>query len=371
MIISRYLTKEVLGTLLAVTLVLLLVFLSQQLVRYLSYAASGKLGANILFQLMGFEIPYLLALLLPLGLYLGILLAYSRMYADNEMTVLHACGFSINRLVVITSSFTVVLALIVLVLTLWVNPWLAAQKDQLIAQSISTDNILDTLMPGRFQVSSDGRRVLYVERINRSRKQATNIFIADQGKPIEDGNVSSWTVVSAEHGSQMRDPESQDHFVVATDGFRYEGVPGQNDFKIIQFKKYAARMPQPIMTSKRQQEESVATRTLLKNYHDSESAAEVQWRFSMPISVLMLGLLAIPLSHIRPRRGRYSQLLPALLIYIVYVNTLFIARAWVEQKTLPIGLGMWWVHSIVFIIAGLLLLSQAGFSFNARLRRKT
>ena len=62
------------------------------------------------------------------------------------------------------------------------------------------------------------------------------------------------------------------------------------------------------------------------------AAAELQWRFALPISVLMLALLAIPLSHVRPRQGRYSHILPAILIYIVYMNLLFIARNWVERN---------------------------------------
>ena len=70
MIISRYLLKEVCITLLVVTFVLLLVFLSQELVRYLNYIAAGKLAVNMLLRLLGFEIPYLLALLLPLVLHL-------------------------------------------------------------------------------------------------------------------------------------------------------------------------------------------------------------------------------------------------------------------------------------------------------------
>ncbi|HVY54055.1 MAG TPA: LptF/LptG family permease, partial [Gammaproteobacteria bacterium] len=78
MIIRRYLNKEILLTLFAVTLVLMLIFISQQTIRYLGYAASGKIASNILLPLLGFEIPYLLVLLLPLGLYLGMYLVYSR-----------------------------------------------------------------------------------------------------------------------------------------------------------------------------------------------------------------------------------------------------------------------------------------------------
>ncbi len=364
MIISRYLIKEILTALMAVTLVLLLLFLSNQLVRYLSYAAAGKIGTSILFQLMGFEIPYLLAILLPLGLYLGIIFAYGRMYSENEMRVLHACGMSVKKLIAITSMLGIVVSLLVVFLTVWVNPWIASQKGTLIARSLSTDNILNSLMPGRFQVSSDGQRVLYVEKVARNHKEANNVFIADQNsKDADEHNSMAWTVVSAGRGSQMLDAKSHDPFIVATDGYRYEGLPGQNDFKVVQFKKYAVRMPHIVMTSKHQEEESLPTLQLLENYKIPENAAELQWRISLPISVLLLGLLAIPLSQTQPRHGRYSQLVPAILIYIIYVNMLFIGRSWVEQKILPIGLGLWWIHLIVFSLGLFLVMLQSGWRF--------
>jgi lipopolysaccharide export system permease protein len=362
MIIFRYLTKEVLNTLLAVTFILLLIFLSKELVRYLGYAAQGKIGANILFQIMGLEIPYLLALLLPLGLYLGIVLAYGRMYADSEMRVLHACGFSVQRLMSITSVLAMIVAAIVFGLSLWLNPWIASHKDKIIAHSLSTDNVLNNLMPGRFQVSSDGKRVLYVEHISRDRKQASNIFLADQGAKHDD-NTNVWTVVSAARGSQMMEKKTKDRFIVAFDGFRYEGMPGQNDFKIIQFKKYAVRLPEVVLTSKRQEQEALPTSQLWNNFNKPESAAEFEWRLSMPLMVLLLGMIAIPLSQIRPRHGRYSQLVPAILIYVVYVNLLFIARNWVEQDVLPKYIGMWWVHLVMLIIGLTLILFQSGWRF--------
>jgi lipopolysaccharide export system permease protein len=365
-IISRYLTKEILNTLLGLTFVLLLIFLINQLIRYLSYAAAGKVASNIIFEVMGFAIPSLLALLLPLGLYLGIILAYGRLYADSELRVLHACGLGIGRLIAITSGIVFITAGIVLLLTIWVNPWLSEHKDKLIAESLTADNILNTLMPGRFQVSSDGKRVLYVERISHGHKVASNLFLADQGTK---NNLSSLTVVSASTGSQATDPANQDRFIVASDGYRYEGIPGQNDFKIIQFKKYAVRMPQAIALSKRQEQESMSTQFLLNHYQDTANVAEFQWRLSIPLSVLLLGLLAVPLSHVAPRHGRYSQLFPALLIYIVYINMLFVGRNWVEERFVPTFIGMWWIHLIVFALAMVFVMIQSGWSVKRLLGR--
>lgn len=349
MIISRYLTKEILGALLGVTFVLLLIFMSNQLVRNLSYAASGKLAANILLPLMGFEIPFLLALLLPLGLYLGIILAFGRLYADSEMRVLHASGLSTGRLIRVTSGVISLIGLVVLVLMLWVNPWLASQKDKLIANSMTTENVLDTLIPGRFQVNSDGRRVVFVEKISHDHQHADNVFIAEQRKSNE--NNSGWVVLSAAEGSQAIDKNTHDRFIVANDGFRYEGTPGQNAYKIIQFKKYSALTPHMPVKTVHQQQEAIPSAKLWNSYQNPESAAELQWRFSIAVSAVLLGLLAIPLSYVRPRHGKYSQLFPAILIYIVYVNLMFVARNWIELKTVSIALGMWWVHLLILTLA--------------------
>lgn len=351
MIISRYLIKEVVNTLLAVTLVLLLIFLSQQLVRYLSYAASGKIAVNLLFQLLGFEIPFLLAVLLPLGLYLGIILTYGRLYADNELRVLHACGYSRRRLVVLTGGLAIIVALVVLGLTTWANPHIAAAKQKSLQRSSGIDSILDVLMPGRFQVSEDGRRVVYVEKISRDHREADNLFIADQGKNTSDQNVYPWTVLSAEHGYQMQDKATHDHFVVATNGYRYAGVPGQNDYKITQFKKYAVRTPDVSANSQRQIDEAIPTSKLFRTYHEPNHAAELQWRLSMPLSAFLLALLAVPLSQVRPRQGRFMMLLPAVLIYIVYINLLFAGRNLIELSKVPVVVGLWWVHLLVLVFA--------------------
>jgi lipopolysaccharide export system permease protein len=87
----------------------------------------------------------------------------------------------------------------------------------------------------------------------------------------------------------------------------------------------------------------------------------VQWRLSIPLSAFVLMLLALPLSYTRPRQSRYTNLLPAILLYIVYVNLLFVSRNWLEIKMVPIALGMWWVHAVLLLIAGSLLFLQKHF----------
>lgn len=350
MIITRYLTREVFGALLAVTLVLLLALLSQQTVRYLNYVAVGKVPTSILLELISFEIPYLLALLLPLGLYLGIILAYGRLYADHEMSILQMCGFGSGRLMRLTLFITFVVSGIVLFLMLWVNPIISAKRQQMMSSDEGTTHLIETLIPGRFQVSPDGRHVMYVEKISRDHQRAENVFLAQERKNPDNLEQSVWMLVLADEGYQRKDTESDDQFFVTTNGYRYEGIPGQNDYKIIQFKKYEIRVPQPDVHSSHEAAETLSTRELINNYDNPKDAAELQWRLSIGISTFLLALLAVPLSAVKPRKGRYLAILPAILVYIIYINLLFIARRWVEQGMVPVAIGMWWVHGIVAII---------------------
>src|SRR5450830_1831533 len=124
LIVFRYLSREVLITLSAVSAVLLVITMSGRFVKFLAQAASGQLDPGSLFLIMGFRLPGFLQLILPLGLFLGILLAYGRLYLESEMTVLSATGMSQQRLL----GMTMAPALLVALLVAWISLSLA-RKD--------------------------------------------------------------------------------------------------------------------------------------------------------------------------------------------------------------------------------------------------
>lgn len=381
-IIKRYLTKEVFSALLTVTLVLLLAFMSQQVVRYLNYVATSKIPTNVVLELISFEIPYLLALLLPLGAYLGVMLAYGRLYADNEMAILQMSGFGLRQLFRLTIWVALAVAGVILFLMLWINPLLSTKRQQIMESDEATVHLVQTLIPGRFQVSADGAHVMYVEKLSRDHERAENVFLAqakkaDDDKKSDDPNTTTevkvdtetktgetpvqnpWMLVLADQGYQIKDKVSQDQFFITTDGYRYEGTPGQNDYKIVQYKKYAIRIPKNDMKVSHEESETLSTQQLINQYSNPNHAGELQWRFSIAIAGFLLTLLAVPLSVVRPRQGRYLMLLPAVIIYVAYIDSLFVARRWVEDGIVSITFGMWWVHGImaVILLASLFILT--------------
>jgi lipopolysaccharide export system permease protein len=351
MIITRYLTREVVNAMVAVTGILLLTFLCQQLVRYLNYAAIGKIPTDteVLLQLISFEVPYLLALLLPLGLYIGIILAYGRLYTDNEMAILHMSGFGPKRVMILSMYISLSIALIVLFLMIWVNPWISVKQRQLRGSDEVTLHLIQTLVPGRFHASPDGSRVMYAETLSRDHERAGSVFTAQEKYNPVNPTQPSWSLVLGQEGYQVREKDTGADFFVITNGYRYEGVPGQSDYKIVQFKKYAVRILQNPVNPLHAEAETLSTSQLWQNYDEPKRAAELQWRLSISLSVVLLGLLGVYFSVVQPRKGRYAMLLPAILVYVVYVNLLYVARHWVEQQTVPISVGMWWVHVLLIL----------------------
>lgn len=348
MLILKYLTKEVLGTLLATTLVLMLIFLSTQLVHYLGDAAfGGRYGGSVVLHIMVLQVPYLLGLLLPLGFYLAVLTAYGRLHADREMLVLYSCGFSEKKLLGYTMIMAVVVAIIVAVFTCWLAPYVAKAQKQVVAAAQS-EPLVETIMPGRFYSLQNGRQVLYIESISRDHKILKNIFVATQTEKDQQTASNDWSIISAKKGYQF---VKNGHELIVTDGYRYEGTPGDNQFQEQHFSKLSWLLPEQIVNYGNQASVMPLSELLHEGMDNPHNAAELQWRVSMPLSVILLTLLALPLCKVNPRQGKFAQFLPAVLIYIFYANMMFVGRSWVQSGTISPYIGLWWLHGLLLMLA--------------------
>lgn len=351
MILWRYFFKEVYASVFSITLVLVLIFLVNQTIRFLTQAATGRLAANAVLDLIGLELPYLLGLLLPLGLYLGILITYSRFYADQEMTVLFSSGMSEVQLLCITSGLSMVTFILVCGLMFGVNPYLA-QKKNAILQSTAAQNIVAALIPGTFKISSGGRRVIYVGDVSRDHKTAHRLFIADAPRqatyPLEKPGLEqplAWTITAASQAYQRRLGNNHTMFVVAADGQRYQGKPGALDFEVTHYGHYAVALPEEEEHFTSNDSDALSSVALLTQAsHILRYHVELEWRLALPISAVLLAVLAQLLSRVGPRQGRFQRLLPAILIYMVYANMMFVGRSWMYHAKTPEWLGLWWVH---------------------------
>ncbi len=345
--IFRYFCKEIFSAFIALTVIILLIFLSNQFVQYLSRAASGQLPGMVVLQLMALEIPNLLCLLLPLGFYVSILLAYGRLYAENEMVVLFAAGFSQKRLAAYTFIIAFMVAALVSYLVFFVNPGIYHGRAKLIRnQGVAT--LIKTIVPERFRSIAGGKQVFYVKEMTRSHTEAKDIFFAEQ---VPGKNHPEYKVMWAASGKTKYDIVDKQTNLILNDGLLYEGVPGQADYKVYQFSKLVAPMPTPNIIVSDDVRTLTNKQLLPFNNKNLNLVAELQWRLSIPLMVLSLTFLALPFSKVNARQGKYARLIPALIIYILYANLMFMGRDWLVQGIVPWWLGLWWLHGLIFLLA--------------------
>jgi len=346
------LSREVLVTLSAVSAVLLVIIMSGRFIKYLAQAAQGILDPSVLFLIMGFRLPGFLQLILPLGLFLGFLLAYGRLYLDSEMTVLSATGMSQQRLFLYSLAPAAVVALLVA----WLSMGLAPQGVTQVARILNQQEALtefDTLVPGRFQSMRNGSRVTYTRDLSEDRTELGGIFISDKRVPRAGDKDRGISVLVAESGRQEVQPDGS-RYLILENGYRYDGNPGQADYRVIQYDTYGVLLPKPSVAADISEREAIPTSQLIGS-DDSRLQSELQWRLSLPLLVFIITLMAVPLSRVNPRQGRFLKLLPAILLYMTYLGLLVAARSALDKGRIPPYLGLWGVH-LLFLLIGLALL---------------
>ncbi|HSC85192.1 MAG TPA: LPS export ABC transporter permease LptF [Pseudomonas sp.] len=353
MIVFRYLSRELLTTLSAVSAVLLVIIMSGRFIKYLAQAAQGLLDPGVLFMIMGYRLPGFLQLILPLGLFLGILLAYGRLYLDSEMTVLTATGMSHRRLLAYTLAPAAVVALLTAWLSLGLAPQGVAGQMRILNQQDALTEF-DTLVPGRFQAMRDGSRVTYTEGLSEDRGQLSGVFISEKrlrtGSDPKDKKDPSIAVLVAEKGRQEIQADGS-RYLILENGYRYDGSPGQADYRAIKYDTYGVLLPKPEVSSEVGEREAIPTRELIGS-DDPKHQSELQWRLSIPLLAFIVTVLAVPLARVNPRQGRFLKLLPAILLYMAYLALLIAARGQLDKGKIPMQLGLWWVHGL-FLLIGL------------------
>lgn len=364
LIVFRYLAREVLVTMAVVSTVLLVIIMSGRFIKYMAQAAQGMLDPGVLLLIMGYRIPGFLQLILPLGLFLGILLAYGRLYLESEMTVLSATGMSPGRLL----GYTLVPALLVALLTGYLSLSLSpAGMRQVEAISLEQDSLteFDTLVPGRFQSMKGGARVTYTESLDNGREELRGVFISDLGDSVK-GSSNKISILTAPSGRQEVF-EDGSRYLILENGYRYDGNPGEAGYRVTRYDTYAVLLPKPTVGLTASDRESMTVAELLASPHQ-KMKTELHWRLSIPVLALVVTLLAVPLSRVNPRQGRFLKLLPAIFLYMAYLGLLIASRDALDKGRIPVALGMWPVHAL-FLLIGLALLYWDNFSrYLARLR---
>jgi lipopolysaccharide export system permease protein len=337
MIFHRALLREFAGLAGAVFMTLFAIALTTRLIRLLGQAAGGKIPTDAVIAFLGFFSLHALPVLLSLTMFISVLLTLTRGWRDSEMVIWFNSGLPLTAWLKPVLLFALPQIAVIAAASLFISPW-AAQMGQQYSTRLDARDDVSRVSPGVFGETSGKDRVFFVESVSGETQTVQNVFVSSVQQTRRG--------VSMSRTGRTETADNGDRFIVLEDGRRYEGDPGDEEYRVTEFGRYAARIEtrenrEPTLTHK-----ALTTPALVAN-PTPQNRGELLWRIGVPVSALVLVLLAIPMSFVNPRAGRSINLLFALFTFIVYSNLLSVSQARVAQGRLDFAVGCWLVHAVM------------------------
>lgn len=353
------LVREFASTGLLVSAILLGIVVFTQLIRFLGESVSGLLAVEGVMAMLGFSALNYLPVLLSISLFLSVLLTLTRCYRDSEMVVWFSSGIGLTRWIRPVLGYAIPVSLLIALLSLVLSPWALSRADEYKRRLDSRDDVA-AATPGAFRESKHADRVFFLEEVDTEKRRVRNIFV----RSVQNGRDGTMV---AKEGYQETAPNG-DRFLVMLNGARYEGVPGQADFRIVEFDRYAMRIEPAELRQETPNLKAYSTLYLIRN-PTAWNLAELEWRIGLPLSALILALLAIPLSYVNPRAGRSLNLITAVVIYMFYNNMISVTNSWVGRGKLDATIGLLSIHLLMFIVLLVLFYHRTSVTAWRKLKR--
>jgi lipopolysaccharide export system permease protein len=327
-----YLIREVLKPSAVVCGVLVTLFAGYSWVTFLTKSVHALLPVDMILMLIVLKVGIALEVLLPISLYFGVILGFGRLYTDSEMKALMACGINPYRILLVIFTLACVVAVLVSLFSLYLRPLAYAQSYRVKAMGEAGFRI-SNLDAGNFYERRNGSLVLFAESTDPDRQTLGEVFVQNE----HGGELQIF--LAQEAREQMDSQNSGISIPVLFDGFEYK-LTREGEIKHISGFSRMAIYPQELELESQRKAESTLN---LLGSDSLRDMAELQWRLSAPVSAILMGLLGVPLSRASPRQGKYVNIFTATIIFSVYYFTGLMVKTLVEQGTLPVMPGLWWM----------------------------
>ncbi|SFN84511.1 lipopolysaccharide export system permease protein [Formivibrio citricus] len=349
MIFRRSLVHEMNWFASGLFVVLLLVVMTSQIVRLLGEAAIGALASGAVWTVMGFAAVRYLPILFCLMLFITVLTTITRLWRDSEMVIWFASGRSIHDFLDPVLRFAVPVVIFTAILSLFVSPW-SMQKSREYREHMLRQQETTQIAPGVFRETKGADRVYFVENFSTDTQEGNNVFVQIRRN-------DKIAVITAKRGGMIVD-ETGARWLSLDGGRAVEGTPGSAAYDTMEFAKGRVRLDSPQKAAVDPATQALPTLTLLKS-DKPHHQAELAWRIALPVSALILSILALPLAFYNVRGGRTFNLLFALALAFLYYNCINIAQAWIGAGKLPALIGMWPLHAAFAGLAAFLMHRRA------------
>jgi lipopolysaccharide export system permease protein len=321
----------------------------------LAKVANGSFPPGIMFQVLGLNMVDALSAMLPLAAFLGTLTALGRMYRESEMHVLASSGMGARGLIKPVAVLTVIAVIGVGLCATWLGPLASKTSTQMITDA-NRSVIAAGLDAGRFTPLPGKGGVIFVDTLSRDGSVLGHTFLAKD--VVTNKGIPTLRIVTAHNGKMYQESNGDDRFIALFTGFQYELPLAGDNWRRMHFERNDSSLSQ--VTDDDDDDDPVHSLSLsaLMATHTNDARAELAWRIAAPVTVLVLLMLALPLSRQSPREARYGRLLIAVLSYFLYITVMSIIRTMIIKGTLHTSAPMWTIHTILCAVSAWFLYKQ-------------
>ena len=346
-IISRYLLKSIVVFFLAIFFIIGLIVFGNQFVLTVQESVEHGIPIQELMPIVGFNMLRDLPIILSLSFFLSIIISISQFYKNSEAVVMNSFGIGDTSFIHLIQPVVVFLFLLVFALTIYAVPWAKQQKSFAEDETVNASEF-SFISEGKFESFKNGEIVFYasessqIDEAGEQNMEEIFIYVSNEATPI---------VVLASEAIKYTDSNNESIYLRLKDGVRYEGLPGDKNVNILDFDRYDLEIVsgevQKSLSNFSEIEEKTSIDLLMEG--GNLANAEIQWRLSQPISILILSFIGVLLAKTSPRTGKGVNLLFGIIIFMLYNNGLLVAKNSIESGQLNPFVGLWSIH-ILFIL---------------------
>ena len=328
-ILSKSLNIEVFRSSIGVLLIFFLLVVGSRIVGYFEQAAEGNIDPGIILSVIALRFPDFITLLIPLSFFLGLLITIGRLNSEGEIHGYFSAGLSKFNLIKFLLPQAFIYFFITLVLSLYIAPYTKnLSKDLLVIDSFEEQ--IDAIQSDEI-VSLDDGGFLYVQTADEGLIKGVKLFQVDED--------NSFIVISDELLTTEKDKTIE---LNLKNGSFYGGLFSESSKIISNFNNFNFEI------DKNMSQSNDLSLTKLFDYSSASDQATFQWNISIPITILILLLYGIYISSSKPREGKFSFMLPGMLIYVSYLSLLILGREFISDNPGSI-FNLWFIHGLFIL----------------------
>ena len=346
-IISRYLLRNLAVFFIAIFFIITLIIFGNQFVLTVQESVEHGIPIQELMPIVGFNMLRDLPIILSLAFFLSIIISISQLYKNSEAVVMNSIGMGDKNFIYLLQPVVIFLFILVFILTIYAVPWAKQQKSFAEDETVNASEF-SFITEGKFESFKNGEIVFYASESSladiegEQNMEEIFIYVSNESKPI---------VVLASEATKYTDSDNESIYLRLKNGVRYEGLPGDENVNILDFDRYDLEIVsgevQRSLSNFSEIEEKTTIDLILQG--GKLANAEIQWRLSQPISILILSIIGVFLGKTSPRTGKGVNLLFGVIIFMLYNNGLLVAKNSIESGQLNPYLGLWSIHILLVL----------------------